>query len=215
MQKIATALLLTLIVSVAAAGGHRGVYKWEDAEGNIHYSDHPPPEAADFPKDVKNEHGITVNTIEGKKTEEQLAAEKAAEERRRQEELRMRADRALLATYQTVDEIEMHRDRRVELFQAQSRVTELYIRNLRRRLAQLNSDALRYRPYSSDPSAPMIDPELVEDIKETESTIDRHEANLIKYQTEEQEIRDRFEGDIDRFRTLKGITMTAAQAVPE
>ena len=203
-----------MFVSLAAAG-QQGVYKWEDDEGNVFYSDHPPPEAADYPKDIKNEHGITVETVEGKKTEEQLAAERAEAERQRLAELQMRADRALLATYQTVDEIEMHRDRRVELFQAQSRVTELYIRNLRRRLAQLNSDALRYRPYSSDPSAPMIDPELEEDIKETETTIDRHEANLIKYENEEQKIRDQFKGDIDRFRTLKGITMTAAQAVPE
>ena len=214
MQRIAIALALTLVVPLAVAG-QQGVYKWEDDEGNVFYSDHPPPEAADFPKDIKNEHGVTVETLEGKKTEEQLQAEREAEERKRQEELRMRADRALLSTYQTIDEIEMHRDRRVELFQAQSRVTELYIRNLRRRLAQLNSDALRYRPYSSDPGAPMIDPELVEDIEETESTIDRHEANLLKYETEVQRIRDRFEGDMDRFRTLKGITMTAAQAVPE
>ena len=214
MHKIAPALSLTIFVSLAAAG-QQGVYKWEDDEGNVFYSDHPPPEAADFPKDIKNEHGITVETLEGKKSEEQLAAEREAAERQRQAELQMRADRALLATYQTVDEIEMHRDRRVELFQAQSRVTELYIRNLRRRLAKLNSDALRYRPYSSDPSAPLIDPELEADIKETELTIDRHEANLIKYQNEEQDIRDQFEGDINRFRTLKGITMTAAQAVPE
>lgn len=214
MQRIVVALALTLVVPLAVAG-QQGVYKWEDDDGNVFYSDHPPPEAADFPKDIKNEHGVTVETLEGKKTEEQLQAEREAEERRRREELRLRADRALLATYQTIDEIEMHRDRRVELFQAQSRVTELYIRNLRRRLAQLNSDALRYRPYSSDPSAPLIDPELVEDIEETESTIDRHEANLLKYENEVQRIRDRFEGDIDRFRTLKGLTMTAAQAVPE
>ena len=214
MQRIAIALALSLVVPLAVAG-QQGVYKWEDDDGNVFYSDHPPPEAADFPKDIKNEHGITVQTLEGKKTEEQLQAEREAAERAKREELRMRADRALLATYQTVSEIELHRDRRVELFQAQSRVTELYIRNLRRRLAQLNSDALNYRPYSSDPSAPMIDPELVEDIEETESTIDRHEANLIKYQNEEQDIRNQFEGDINRFKNLKGITMTAAQAVPE
>ena len=115
MQKLASALTLILLASLASAG-QQGVYKWEDDEGNVFYSDHPPPEAADFPKDIKNEHGVTVQTLEGKKTEEQLAAEREAEERRRQEELRMRADRALLATYQTVDEIEMHRDRRVELF---------------------------------------------------------------------------------------------------
>ena len=188
-----------------AASAQGGVFKWEDADGNVFYSDHPPPEAADFPKDVKNEHGVTVSTLDGKKTEEQLRAEQEAAEAERQREIQLRADRALLATYLSVDEIEMHRDRRVELFQAQSRVTELYIRNLRRRLAQLNSDALLYRPYNSDPSAPMIDPELVEDIKQTEAVIDRHEQNLQKYKDEEQSIKDRFEGDIDRFVALKGL----------
>ena len=205
MHKKAIAIALILVMPLAAVAQQGGVYKWEDGDGNVFYSDHPPPEAADYPKDVKNEHGVTVNTLEGKKTEEQLRAEQEAAERERQRELQLRADRALLATYLSVDEIEMHRDRRVELFQAQSRVTELYIRNLRRRLAQLNSDALRYRPYNSDPGAPMIDPELVDDIKKTESVIDRHEDNLQKYKNQEQSIRDRFEGDIDRFVALKGL----------
>lgn len=205
MKKEVFAFTLLFAMPLAAIAQQGGVYKWEDGDGNVFYSDHPPPEAADYPKDVKNEHGVTVNTLEGKKTEEQLRAEQEAAERKRQQELKLRADRALLATYLSVDEIEMHRDRRVELFQAQSRVTELYIRNLRRRLAQLNSDALRYRPYNADPSAPMIDPELVEDIKETETVIDRHEQNLQKYKDEEQSIRDRFEGDIDRFVALKGL----------
>ena len=204
MQKEVFAFALFLAMPLAALA-QGGVFKWEDADGNIHYSDHPPPEAADYPKDVKNEHGVTVSTLEGKKTEEQLRAEREAAEAARQQEIQLRADRALLATYLSVDEIEMHRDRRVELFQAQSRVTELYIRNLRRRLAQLNSDALLYRPYNSDPSAPMIDPELVEDIKKTEAVINRHEQNLQKYQDEEQSIKDRFEGDIDRFVALKGL----------
>jgi len=205
MHRKVIALTLFLALPLAAIAQQGGVYKWEDNEGNVFFSDHPPPEAADFPKDIKNEHGITIETLEGKKSEEQLQAEREAEERRRQQELQLRADRALLATYLSVDEIEMHRDRRVELFQAQARVTELYIRNLRRRLAQLNTEALRYRPFSSDPSAAMIDPELAEDINETESTIGRHEENLQKYQNEEQSIRDRFEGDINRFVALKGL----------
>ena len=205
MRKEVFAFALLFAIPLTATAQQGGVYKWEDGDGNVFYSDHPPPEAADYPKDVKNEHGVTVKSLEGKKTAEQLRAEQEAAERERQRELQLRADRALLATYLSVDEIEMHRDRRVELFQAQSRVTELYIRNLRRRLAQLNSDALRYRPYNSDPSAPMIDPELVEDIKETEAVIDRHEQNLQKYKDEEQSIRDRFEGDIDRFVALKGL----------
>ena len=61
------------------------------------------------------------------------------------EKLQKRQDQALLATYLSVDEIIMHRDRRVELFQAQSRVTELYLRNLQRRLDNLRSEASRFQ----------------------------------------------------------------------
>jgi hypothetical protein len=168
-----------------------------------------------MPKNVVNEHGVVVGHIDGKKTSEELEAERKAEELEMQKELQKRADRALLATYQNVDEIEMHRDRRVELFQAQSRVTELYLRNLDRRLQQLKQESMRYRPYSSDPNAPMVEQKLINEIEDTESTISRHQNNLEKYQQEEQQIIQRFNGDIHRFKNLKGISTTAAQAVPE
>ena len=117
----------------------------------------------------------------------------------------------------------MHRDRRVELFQAQARVTELYLRNLSRRLGTLKTEAGRYKPYSSDPEAPMVDPSLVEEIKETEAAIERHESNLDQFRQQEQDIIERFEDSIDRFRELKGMadesppagTQSLAQAVPE
>ena len=79
------------------------------------------------------------------------------------------------------------------------------MRNLRRRLDQLKAEAKRYQPYSSDPNAPTIDPELMDDIDSTQATIDRHEANLLEYKNKEQEIKDRFAGDIDRFVALKGL----------
>ena len=95
--------------------------------------------------------------------------------------------------------------RRVELFQAQARVTELYLRNLERRLAKLKRDASRYRPYSDDPDAPLIDEDLVADIKDTQDTIARHQKNLIKFQDDEKQMVARFEGDINRFKDLKGL----------
>ena len=205
MRKKVIAITVTLLLPLAAVAQQGGVYKWEDENGNIFYGDYPPPEAADLPKEDKNPRGITVDTIEGKKSEEELAAEREAEKIRQQRELRLRADRALLATYLTVDEIVMHRDRRVELFQAQSRVTELYLRNLRRALDDMQNEAKRFRPYSSDPNAPVVDPDLVADISVTKETIERHEGNLQKYQTEEQQIIARFDSDINRFKVLKGI----------
>ena len=146
---VAVCLLLPLAVAAQQRGG--STYSWVDDEGIRHYGDRIPAEYADMPKQVVNEHGVTVGHIEGRKTAEQLEAERVAEELETQKELQRRADLALLATYISVKEIEMHRDRRIELFQAQARVTELYLRNLRRRLDQLRNEAGRFKPYSSDP----------------------------------------------------------------
>ena len=206
-------IILCLLVPLAAGAQQRPTFSWTDDEGVRHYGDKIPAEYADKPKQVVNEHGVTVGVIEGKKTDEQIEAERAAKELQVQKELQRRADQALLATYVNITEIEMHRDRRVELFQAQARVTELYLRNLHRRLSQLKGEAGRFKPYSSDPDATVIDPDLVDEIQETEGTITRHKGNLQKYRAEEERIIERFEGDIQRFMILKGLTH--AQTVPE
>jgi hypothetical protein len=202
-----------LPLSAAAQQQERGKFKWVDDEGVIHYGDRIPPEFADKPKERLNDQGVAIEHLEGKKTEAQIAAEKKAAELELQRELQRRADKALLNTYISVGEIEMHRDRRVELFRAQARVTELYLRNLARRLDQLKRDAGRYKPYSSDPNAETIDPSLVADIKETEDSIQRHEINLGKFRDEEKKIRERFQGDIERFKRIKGIDDETGLAV--
>ena len=207
MRIISSSVILCVLLPLSAAAQtiERGTFKWVDDEGVIHYGDHIPPEYADKPKQRLNDQGVAVEHLEGKKTEEQLAAEERARELELQNELQRRADQALMNTYISVEEIEMHRDRRVELFRAQARVTELYLRNQARRLDQLKREAGRYKPYSSDPNAATIDPSLVEEIKDTEATMARHEENLNQFRNEEKRIRERFEGDIERFRKIKGI----------
>jgi hypothetical protein len=214
MHKKVTALIVLLLIPMIVGAQNRSAYTWVDDDGVRHYGDKIPAEYADKEKSVINEHGVVIDTIEGKKSAEQLEAQRVADELEMQKELQKRADRALLATYQNVNEIEMHRDRRVELFQAQSRVTELYLRNLDRRLQQLKKESMSYRPYNSDPSAPMVEPKLMREIEETESTIARHQKNLEKYQADEADIIQRFNGDIYRFKNLKGLSVTA-QALPE
>jgi hypothetical protein len=202
---ITTGFIIAAMSFTAFASEHDRVYRWVDEDGQVHYGDSIPPEYSDLPKQVLNEHAVTVEHLEGRKTEEQLAAEAKAKELEMQKELQLRADKALLATYLSVEEIVMHRDRRIELFQAQSRVTELYLRNLERRLTKLKREASRYRPYSEDPDAPMISDDLVADINETQETIQRHEKNLMKFREDERQMVARFEGDINRFKALKGL----------
>ncbi len=205
MRNVIVIAALVVFASTASAREEKKVYKWTDEEGNVYYGDSIPAEFAERPKERLNEHAVTVEELEGKKTAEQIEAERLERERLEAQELQLRADRALLATYLSVEEIEMHRDRRIELFQAQSRVTELYLRNLERRLEGLRSEASRFRPYSEDPNAPLIDEALAEDLQATKATIDRHKRNLRKYESDERQIIERFDGDIARFKRLKGI----------
>jgi Domain of unknown function (DUF4124) len=198
-------LLTTFSAGAVLADTAQKLYRWVDKDGVVHYGDSVPPEYAEVEKQVLNEAGVTVGVLQGKKTPEEIAEEKRQEELRMQRELQRRADQALLATYLSIDEIEMHRDRRVELFQAQARVTELYLRNLQRRLISLQEEASAFQPYSTDPDAPMIDPDLADDMNETRATIERHEANLQRFRDDEQNIVARFDHDIDRFKALKGL----------
>ncbi len=201
---VATASILLLPLASAAAE-HQKLYRWVDSNGVVHYGDHVPAEYADLEKQVLNEHGITVGVLHGRKTAEEIAEDNRMAELKRQAQLQRRADEALLATYLTVDEIVMHRDRRVELFQAQSRVTELYLGNMVRRMDELREEAINYQPYSEDPDAEMIDPDLAEDILVTKATIKRHKENLARFREDEQNILVRFDGDINRFKSLRGL----------
>lgn len=204
MRKLFTICLFILLGATAVAE-EKKLYKWTDENGNVFYGDSIPAEYAERPKTVLNDQGVAVDELEGKKTEEQLAQEAKEREIAVAQELQRRADMALLNTYLSVEEIVMHRDRRVELFQAQARVTELYLKNLERRMKSLRDDASNYRPYSDDENAPMIAEDLADDLRDTRDTISRHERNLAKYEADEQAIIERFNADIQRFKILKGI----------
>ena len=205
-----TALTLLLLPMGALAKENQKLYRWVDSDGLVHYGDSIPAEYAEIEKQVLNEHGVTVGTLDGKKTPEEIAEEERQLQLDRELELRKRADQALLATYMTIEEILMHRDRRIELFQAQTRVTELYLRNLQRRLDDLMVDASKFQPYSDDPDAPMIDRNLTDDIASTKETIERHENNLQRFKADETDIVERFAVDILRFKRIKGLDQQAA-----
>ena len=204
-NSLITLAMLSLVSVGASADQTQKLYRWVDIEGVVHFGDTVPAEYAELDKYVVNEHGITVELLRGKKSPEEIAEEKRQEELRMKRELQRRADLALLATYLTVDEIVMHRDRRVELFQAQTRVTELYLKNISGRLDKLQAEAAKFKPYSDDPDAEMIDADLAEDISTTKKTIEKHMRNLQRFHVDEQNIVARFDGDIDRFKMLKGL----------
>ena len=129
LRLILAAALISFVVAPVSGGDDVRLYRWVDNDGNIHYSDHVPPEYSELGHYVLNSQGIKVDVIAGEKTAEELveirrlAALKA--ELQREREAAALRDRVLLSTYLSVDEIQDLRDRGVELLAGQIRVTEI------------------------------------------------------------------------------------------
>jgi hypothetical protein len=192
---------LPVLAAPAAVTGDE-VYRCRDARGQSHFGQNIPPACMDLDVEVLDKSGRIVRTIPGRRSMEQVAAQKAAEEAGKAAAQR---DRTLLATYLSVADIERLRDQRVELLEQQSRVTEQYIANLREREARLMSEVQRFRPYSEAPTAPPMPDHMAEDIVNTVNGLQVYEQELAKNTTERDQLRSAFDADIARFKELKGL----------
>lgn len=187
----------------------RKVYSWKDENGNVHYSETIPPEYANRDRDVLNSQGVRVGSEQGEITAEERAemervAAIAEAERRARLDV-ARHDRMLLETYITVADIEDLRDRRLELLEAQIKVTEAYLGNLRKRLITLQDEASEFKPYTAKPDAPQVPPNIALELSRTLELINTYESTLARTRTDQQALRESFDKDIARFRELKGV----------
>ena len=66
MRKLIFTAALLALASSAMARDEQKVFKWEDEEGNVYYGDSVPQRFAERPKEVLNEHGVTVAELEGR-----------------------------------------------------------------------------------------------------------------------------------------------------
>lgn len=205
--------LLTALGAVLACSAHAQrddgeVYRYTDEDGVVTFGDQVPPEHARQDRELLNREGVRVGFEQGEITEEERAAQEreAAREAEaaRQHSERVRRDRMLLETYLSVRDIENLRDRRLELLEAQVKVTQIYLTNLQKRLVDLERDAGRFRPYSDAENAPPLPENLATDIERTKQSIRLYESQLSSTRQEQQSLRESFALDIERFRELRG-----------
>lgn len=191
----------------AKSSGETKTYRWVDKDGVVHFGDSVPPEYATSEKQVLNDYGVPVSTEGGKRSAEQIAADKAAAKKAEQERqkaiLATRRDQVLLDTYLSVEEIEALRDRRIELIDTQIKVTENYLQGLRDILQKLQAEAAGFKPYSPDPQAPPIDQRLARELSTTMDSIMLYEKNLADTRNRKADVVGQFTADISRFKELK------------
>lgn len=201
------ALVLALIAGGAAAQSEKQkkVYRWVDKNGQVHYGDSVPAEYAEQDRDVLNKQGVKIGREEGTITPEEAAAKAAEEKAAREEQKRKLRDRVLLQTYQSVQELEILRDTRLELVDAQLTIQQQSLANLRAQRAQIQRIAARYAPVNAEPGAKPLPEELAVDLERSATDIATQESNLVRRREERENIRLTFEADIKRYQELRAI----------
>ncbi len=208
--KLAIAVgVLLLGGSVIGTATAAKLYRWVDKNGEVHYGDHVPPEEAKLDREVLNEYGVTIKVLPHELTQEERKAQQrqqaidAAEQKRRRDA--NQRDLVLLNTYLSVDEIEALRNRRKELLDGQIHVTEIYLTNLREKLAKLQKSASHFQPYNTDPNAPPINGRLARELSNTLKSILVYEQTLAETREKQTQLIAKFDNDINRYRHLKNL----------
>jgi hypothetical protein len=210
LRSVGAILLVVTAIALPSIGvaQQQKLYKWTDENGVVHYDDTIPPEYANRDRNVLNNQGVHVGFEEGEITPEERVVlnerEAQAEADRKAKAEIARRDRMLLETYISVADIEDLRNRRLELLESQIKLTEVYLGNLRKRLVDLQADAGNFKPYSTREDAPQIPENLALDISRTTASIALYEQTLARTRADQQALRESFNGDIARFRELKG-----------
>lgn len=171
------------------------LYRWTDAQGNVHYSDKLPDSQA---------QGLTELDQRGmvRKTPEKRAS--AGDLARQQEEQKAlleqkRRDRALLDSFSSPAEIDALRDRQINAVQARQQTILVRAQELQGKQAKLKqqADALRQKKKK-------IPEALTQDMLAADKDADRLNLESKKMADEIDAIKSRAEHDKNRLLELRG-----------
>jgi len=194
--------LLACAATQATPASSTEFYRCRDAKGQVQYGQSIPAACMDLDVEVVDKNGRLVRTIPGRRSLEQVEAQKAAQD---DAQAAAQRDRTLLATYLSVADIERLRDQRLDLLEQQSHVTKQYIANLRERATRLMSEVQPFRPYNDSPKAPPVPDHLATEMVNTVNGLQVYQEELAKNTAEQEKLRAEFDADITRFRELKGV----------
>lgn len=197
MRSVALFLLIVASTPVQAT-----TYRWVDSKGNVHYGDVMPPRQSglghqelDRQGRVVREAPRTLLTPEERRRQADEAAARAEHMRRVEDQ--QRRDRALLSTYADETEIDLARDRALELEQLTLNGLRARMGSGAAKLSYANDQLARYRAArAAEPAniAQMRDEALAE--------MARIGAAIAQREKTMGELKQRFEADKERFQEL-------------
>jgi Domain of unknown function (DUF4124) len=195
--------LLGAQADVRAADSGKKLYRWVDAQGQVHYGDRVPAQDAKQGRETINNQGtvtaVVPKQLEGKELEEAEArarAEKAAQDAAVQ---RGAYDRYLLSSFQSVADLQAAREERLVALDARISLAQKAADSDEKTVAEL-------RARSDKPDA------------STQKQIDSYDRSLIdniqavrKLQQERDATATKYAADIERFKQLRAGTIRVGE----
>ena len=198
-----TRVLCTGALLALAAPAAAGIKCWTNDEGVRECGNVVPPKYIRKGHEEITHSGASVTRHEGALSPEEVAARERAraEAERRQELVRVqrREDMILLRTYTTERELELAVKEKLAVIDSSVRLARDRLEKLRATLEQLRARAARQEKGS----AQGVSDKTRESIAQVETQIAEHERYIAEQQQEREDLRARYEKDLERFRRLK------------
>ena len=206
-------LVLLGALSSPANGDAPKRFRWEDDSG-VHYSDQIPPSQVDKGHTELSPQGVRVEQVAPAQTLEEIQRERELERLRAQQERLVEqqkaADRVLLRTFRSVDDLLMARDGKLAAIDVVIQVARGNIRRQQEWLRNLRTDAANLERAGKP-----VPLHLSEGIGKTERYIRESYATIVDREQQKGGIRQDFDRDLKRFRQLKDIPEDKVQPPEE
>ena len=203
------ALGLSVACAPAAAQGKKKLYRWTDENGEVHYTDQLPPEAAAAARDQLNARGMAVEHTARAMTPEEKAAFEAeqarlAEENRLAEE-RKKMDAVLLASYPSEADLARAYKERFDLLERTVESAKVGIASQERSLDDLLAHAA-----SLERSGQPVPAAVAQSIAMARRQVAQQSEVLTKREAERTALQAEYDQVLARYRELSAEASAAA-----
>jgi len=204
--------LFFVFCALLAAGtaGAQKLYKYVDENGRTRYTDRPPIDMTGRASEQLNSQGTVVRRNAAALTPEEIAAQEAEEQKRREAAAiareENRKNRALLATYPSIKDIDDARARALANNAEATRQITLRISDLDRRRQKVAQEAASYQHKT-------MPPEIKRESFEIESELRAQNELLAVKKQEITGINAKYDEDKRRYQRITGIVAPPSASV--
>lgn len=211
MHSVRAITLVALLVAIGSAHAQSGkIVCWKDKAGKTSCGDKVPPEYQDNTKEL-NKQGVVVKQSATPLTPEQKKAQQAEADKKQAENQvateQRRRDKALLETFSTVKEIDLKRNRDIQLIESNIEAQQTNLKNANDRQADARTRIEQYKKENKP-----VPPAIQEEADRADSNKAKIQAQIAQKRKEISDKNQEYDEMKKRFAELTGTASAPATA---